>query len=424
MTTSNPTDAIDAVHEWLRGAAQPILGTDPADTGSDLRRLTDRLAAATVIGLGESTRFSRQTYGVRDRIFRVLVTHHGFRTLALQDNARSGAHLDAYVRTGAGDAHRALAGAWRPLRTSETVATLEWIRAYNLAHPDDPVGVIGVQPPAAEPSDYDEVLARVRRWAPGRLAELESHLAPIRTAHRIDEHVQRHQGIHPGRPFAEDARAAFGLVESLPRPADTDAAAELTSALELLRSIVDFHERSVAGRGGFGGGDPDPARTLIDHHARTGARIVYWDGTAHTAATAPGVGAGAGAGAGAAAPMRTEGARLRSYFGSAYLSVAIGFHHGDLGVAQAPDPLPDLLDATLGSVDLPAWFVDLGDGAPAAVRSWAAAPARLRVISGVYDPARDEEARFRVESLREAFDALIHIRETTPVRWLPEPAAA
>lgn len=418
MTTSNPTVVPEAVHEWLRSAAQPIFGTDAADTGPELRKLTDRLATATVVGIGESTRFSRQTYGVRDRIFRALVTEHGFRTLALQDNARSGARLDAYVRTGAGDARQVLAGAWRPLRTSETVATLEWIRAYNLAHPDDPVGVLGVQPPAAEPADYDEVLARVRRWAPDRLAELEAHLAPIRTAHRIDEHVQRHRGIHPGRPFAEDARAAFALVESLPRPVDTDAAAEFTTALELLRSIVEFHERSVAGRGGFGGGDPEPARTLIEHHTRTGARIVYWDGTAHTAATAP------SAGAGTAPPMRTEGAQLRGHFGAAYRSVAIGFHHGDLGVAQAPDPLPDLLDAILGAVDLPAWFVDLGGDAPAAVRSWATAPARLRVISGVYDPARDEEARFRVESLRDAFDALIHIRETTPVHWLPETGAA
>ncbi|MGW4069433.1 erythromycin esterase family protein [Nocardia grenadensis] len=417
-TTSNPTGATEAVREWLRGAAQPIHGTDAADTGSDLRKLTDRLAAATVAGIGESTRFSRQTYGVRDRIFRVLVTEHGFRTLAVQDTARSGARLDAYVRTGAGDPHRALAGAWRPLRTRETVATLEWIRAYNLEHPGDPVGVLGVRPPAAEPADYDEVLAGVRRWAPDRLAEMESHLAPIRTAHQIDEHVQRHRGIHPGRPFAEDARAAFDLVESLPRPADTVAAAHFTTVLELLRSIVDFHEHSVAGRGGFGGGDPDPARALIDHHTRTGARIVYWDGTTHTAATAPSTGAGP------TQQMRTEGAGLRTYFGAAYWSVAIGFRHGDLGMAQAPDPLPDLLDATLATVDLPAWFIDLADDAPAAVRSWTTAPARLRVISGVYDPARDEEARFRVESLRAAFDALIQIRETTPVRWLPETGTA
>ncbi|WP_327149182.1 erythromycin esterase family protein [Nocardia sp. NBC_01329] len=412
-TTSTSTGTSEPVHEWLRSAAQPILGTDSTDTGPDLRKLTDRLATATVVGLGESTRFSRQTYGVRDRIFRALVTEHGFRTLAIQDNARSGARLDAYVRTG-GDPLAALAGAWRPWRTGDAVATLEWIRAHNLEHPDDQVGIIGVQPPAAEPADYDDVLTYTRRWAPTRLAELESKLTPIRTAHRIDEHVQHHQGIHPGRPFAEDARDALALLKSLPRSADPGATAEFATALGLLRSIVDFHEHSVAGRGGFGGGEPAPAQTLIDHYEHTGARIVYWDGIAHTAATDPAVGGTA------AARMRTEGSHLRARFGPAYRSVGIGFHHGDLGTTHAPVPHPELADATFGTVDLPAWFVVFGDEIPAEVRAWTSAPAQLRVISGIYDPARDEEARFRVESLRAAFDALIHIRETTPVHWLPE----
>ncbi|NUS93000.1 MAG: erythromycin esterase family protein, partial [Nocardia sp.] len=235
--------------------------------------------------------------------------------------------------------------------------------AYNLAHPDDPVGVIGVQPPAAEPADYDEVLAYVRRRAPARLAELETHLTPIRTAHRMDEHVQRHQGIHPGRPFAEDARDALTLVDSLPGPADPGAAAEFATARALLRSIVDFHEHSVAGRGGFGGGGPAPAQTLIDHYERTGARIVYWDGIAHTAAADPAVGATA------TERMRTEGSGLRARFGADYRSVGIGFHHGDLGTAYAPAPRPDLVDAIFGAIDPAAWFVDLGDEIPAAARA-------------------------------------------------------
>lgn len=405
MSTSTPSTA---VHEWLRAAARPVLGTEPGDTGSDLVPLTDRLAAATVAGLGESTRFSRQTYGIRERIFRVLVTEHGFRALAIQDHARSGARLDAYVRTGAGDPYTALAEAWTPLRTAETVATLEWIRAYNIRHPDDQVGVFGVQPPAAEPADYDAVLDYVRHRAPGRLAELDAHLGPIRSAHRVDEHVQRHRGSHPGRPFAEDARAALALIESLPRPVE---AAEYDDVLQRLRLIVAFHENSVAGRGGFATADAGPARKLIDYHDTTGARIVYWDGVAHIAGTELGVGAGE--------RFRGEGSYLRAHFGAAYQAVAIGFHHGDLGGTLAPDPQPDLLDATLGTVDLPAYFVDLAQDAPPEVRAWRTAPAQARVISGVYDPARDQEARFGTSSLTEAFDALVHIRETTPVRWLP-----
>ena len=414
-TTSTTTDTADTVHRWLRDNARPVHGTDAADTGTDLRTLTDHLAAATVVGLGESTRFSRQTYGIRERILRTLITEHGFRALAVQDSARSGARLDAYVRTGSGDPYTALAGAWRPLRTAETVATLEWLRAYNIDHPGDQVGVFGIRPAAAESTDYDEVLTYAHRWAPDRAGELAAYLTPIRSAHRIDEHVQRHQGIHPGRPFAEDARAALTLLHALPQPSAPEAAAAYSTALDRARLIVAFHENSVAGRGGFGGDGPQPARTIIDHHRATGARIVYWDGIAHTAAGESGLGP-------ADTRFHSEGSGLREYFGAGYLSVAIGFHHGDLGTAIAPDPHPDLLDADLGAVDLPAYFVDLRDDAPPEVRAWRAAPARMRVISGVYDPAADEAARFEVPSAAAAFDILVHVRETSPVHWLPEPA--
>lgn len=115
----------------------------------------------------------------------------------------------------------------------------------------------------------------------------------------------------------------------------------------------------MAGRGGFGGG-PAPAATLIDHYERTGARIVYWDGIAHTAAADPAVGATA------AERMRTEGNGLRARFGADYRSVGTGFHHGDLGTAYAPAPRPDLVDAIFGAIDPAAWFVDRGDEIPAA----------------------------------------------------------
>lgn len=404
--TTTITDT--AVHEWLRAAAHPVLGTDATDTSADLNVLADSLATATVVGVGESTRFSRQTYGVRDRLFRRLVTEHGFRALAIQDSVSSGERIDAYVATGAGDAHAVLAQAWRPWRTAETVATLEWIRQFNRHHPEDRVRVFGVEPVAAQPADYDVALERVRRIAPERAAELDAHLSVIRSAHRIDEHVQRHQGIHPGRPFAEHARDALALVESL------SPGVERAEAVERVRRIVTFHENSVAGLGGFGRDERPSAQTIIDRHETTGARIVYWDGLAHTAGLAIGVGEEN------AESFIGAGAHLRRHFGSRYASVAVGFHHGDLGVATAPVPAPDLIDATLAVVDLPAFYVDLRGEAPAAAEQWRQGPAQARVISGVYDPAKDADARLRLPSLQGAFDVLIHIRETAPVRWLPE----
>ncbi|MBZ6477961.1 erythromycin esterase family protein [Streptomyces griseocarneus] len=390
----------------------PVRPADPRHT--DARPLSDaafdvlaeKVSGATlVVGLGESTRFSRETFGVRDRLFRRLVQNHGFRALAVQDTAVAAAHLDRYVHGGDGSAEAALEGAWRPWRTAETAATLEWIREFNRDHPNDPVRIFGVKPTQARPQDYDAVLAHVQESAPERSAELASHLDPIRTAHHTDEHVQRARGTHPGRPFADHARDALALIRSLPGLDRDD------DVLARMRRIVDFHEHSVAGTGNYVGDDAVWADVISNHQRRTGLRVVYWDGIGHTSATATTLGMAPERG-----PQPSTGSVLRERYGDAYVSVAIGFHHGDLGVTAVPAPGTDLIDALLGQVDLPAHWLDLRDDG---VRRRWDGPAKLRVIGGVYDPSRDDTGHMAVASLADAFDVLIHIREVSPVRWLP-----
>ncbi|OPG12271.1 erythromycin esterase family protein [Microbispora sp. GKU 823] len=367
-----------------------------------LDELADAIATgATVAGLGESTRFAHETFGVRDELFRRLVRRHGFRALALQDDASVGAMLDAYVTGGAGTAASALESAWRPWRTAEMAAALDWIRAFNQDHPDDPIRILGVKPAQARPADYDAVLEHVRRAAPHRLAELASHLEPIRTAHEIDEHVQRARGLHPGRPFAEHARDALAIVGHLPGDA----------VLPRMRLIVDFHERSVAGRDDYAGDAQTWAETITDHQRRTSHRVAYWDGIAHTSASPTTLGLAPQRG-----PQPTVGGVLRRHYGEGYVSVAIGFHHGDLGVATVPEPAPDWLDSRLGAADRPVHWLDLRAGEPR--RRWDG-PAKVRVISGVYDPSRDAAEHLAIASLPEAFDVLVHLRQVSPVRRLP-----
>ncbi|MEV8474456.1 erythromycin esterase family protein [Streptomyces sp. NPDC051173] len=384
-----------------RDSLPSALGFSDATLDDLARRIA---GSATVVGMGESTRFARETFGVRDRLTRRLVEQYGFRALAVQDSADAAAALDTYVRGGEGSAGSALDGAWRPWRTAETAAALEWIRAFNEEHPDDPVRIFGVKPAQARPADYDAVLEHVREWAPERLAEVASHLEPIRTAHRVDEHVQRAKGTHPGRPFAEHARDALTLMRSLPGAAQDEA------VMARMRLIVDFHEGSVAGRGSLAG-DVLWADTISDVQRRTGLRTVYWDGIAHTTAAEKVLGMAPEEG-----PQGSVGTVLRERYGARYVSVAIGFHHGDLGVAVLPEPAGDLVDARLGEVDLPAHWLDLrGD---AARRRWDG-PAKVRVISGVYDLSRDAAEHMAVASLADAFDVLVHIRQVSPVRRLP-----
>ncbi|MGW0328996.1 hypothetical protein [Nocardia sp. NPDC003183] len=55
---------------------------------------------------------------------------------------------------------------------------------------------------------------------------------------------------------------------------------------------------------------------------------------------------------------------------------------------------------------------------PEAGDRWRRGPATTRTISGMYSPQRDTDEHIAVESLFGAFQVLVHVRETSPVRWL------
>lgn len=237
--------------------------------------------------------------------------------------------------------------------------------------------------------------------------ELASHLEPIRTAHQTDEHVQRARGTHPGRPFAEHARDALAIVETISGPSGG-------AAVERMRLIVAYHENSVAGQGSYAGDAHAWAGTISAYQRRTRTRVAYWDGIAHTAASPAVLGLEPERG-----PRPTTGSVLRQHYGQRYVSVSIGFHHGDLGIAEAPDPAPDLLDAKLAQPGQPSRWLDLRSDDMR--RRWGG-PAKARVISGIYDPARDSAEYMAVASLTDAFDVLVHLREITPTQLLPAKA--
>jgi erythromycin esterase len=122
-----------------QAAPQPL-------SGAALDELADNAAEATIIGLGESTHFAHETFTVRDQLFRRLAQRHGFRTLALQDDACVAAKLDRYVTGDEGTARSVLDGAWRPWRTTETAAAVDWIREFNQDHAEEPMRIFGVRP--------------------------------------------------------------------------------------------------------------------------------------------------------------------------------------------------------------------------------------------------------------------------------------
>ncbi|MFI6498086.1 erythromycin esterase family protein [Nonomuraea typhae] len=393
------------LRHWTDENALPLTTTDPALALTDLEPLEAMLAGARIVGVGEPTRAAHEVATQGHRVLRLLVENLGFRVLAIQDDETVVERVDAYIRGGEGTARAVLADLWTPWRTAETLAVLEWARAFNLKHPSDPLRMVGLEPVAARASDYRAVLDHV---AGDLLDELRGHYDTIVTAHEVPEHVQRARGTHPGRPFAEHARDAYDLVASLAVPG---------AVLEKAKLILDWHTGSFAG-GGF-----DYAVTRRRSVARltsllesTDTKIVYWEGMAYTANAALLVPAAL------LEPFRTVGNELRAQLGGGYFSLLIGFAGGDVSGLhpgqRVPAPMAGSADAVLTSAGPERYLLDLRAPRPEPVGEWLRGPHKLRVIGGIYDAADDSGHYLTTGPLDEWFDAVLQVGAVTPTTLL------
>ncbi|MEV0346619.1 erythromycin esterase family protein [Nonomuraea sp. NPDC050680] len=192
------------------------------------------------------------------------------------------------------------------------------------------------------------------------------------------------------------------------------------------------------------------AEDTIWWHERTGDKIVYWGGLAHTSIStglqrlgqpsspqvsqgsgqpsSPQISQGSGApsspqvsqGSGSpsspeAAAYRNVGGYLRERFGTGYLSIGLTFGHGTLPF-EVPTPPADFAETALSAAGLDAFLLDLRVEGPAAVRAWLDTPARTRLIGPRYDPADDAAYHLSGGSFGGWFDAVVHHERVTPVR--------
>ncbi|MER6025880.1 erythromycin esterase family protein [Streptomyces sp. NPDC001851] len=169
----------------LDRAAHPLRTVEPGGPDRDLGAVDRMIGGAGGVGLGEATHSSHEFFALKDRVFRHLVEKKGFRTFALEAPWSTGRRLDAYVVHGKGDPRRIMREEFQRdylwWNNTDYVRLLEWMRAYNVRHPADPVHFVGDDTGWAGPEAYDTVTGYVSRTHPEaatRLAELYRGLRP------------------------------------------------------------------------------------------------------------------------------------------------------------------------------------------------------------------------------------------------------
>jgi erythromycin esterase len=417
--TDTPRGVDPSVVDGIEQRATPIGNVDPDAAADDLSAVATHLADARIVGMGEATHGTWEFHAIRHRLVRTLVTEHGLRAVAFEDNFSGLRPVDEYVRHGEGDLDTAMAaiGSY-PFHSTEVRRMLSWLRSYNEGRPaDDRVGVYGL-----DMQTPDHAAARVR-----------SYLRQVDPAYldTVDERLNDVEGS-VDRQFDESE------VERL-----LDTAAELRSRLEDRReAYVDAssqsawqlalrHVRVIEQNGLWGEahleGETGKERLLMafDVRDRMNAENATWlaefvDGPIAFWAHNMHVKRGKRAEGPDGERPPAQGEFLAREHGSDYypLMLTFGrgsftarFRTGSLGTPEVDEPADGTVAEVGVEVDHPRFFLDFdAASADADVAAWLDRTHALHSVGLLWGGAVDAKAfRPRAEA-----DGLLFVEETTP----------
>lgn len=132
---------------------------DPAASVNDLSKLDEYFLNKRVVGLGESTHGTHEFFTMRHRIIRYLAEKHEFNVVFMEADFANSLAINDYITGKGGTAEEAVSnlGLW-PWETQELVEMVEWLREYNEANPTNSIEFIGV-----DVQKLDETVSRLEQ---------------------------------------------------------------------------------------------------------------------------------------------------------------------------------------------------------------------------------------------------------------------
>ncbi len=406
LVIRRPAPAPQAVVDWIRGQAIPLLTPRAGHGFADLAPLREVIGSARVVGLGEATHGTREFFQLKHRLFEYLVSELGFTVFALEASWPETEAIDAYVRTGQGDPAKALAGlyVW-PWNTEEMLDLIRWMRQWNAVPGHRQVRFYGFDVKAIQVS-ADRLAARLQQLDPALAAEAGPALARIAADERADKLI------------AEDLAAVAVL---LPRIAERLPEPVLPADR---RALVDRHYVQLLQQYTQMWGDPggralrdqfmaDNVRWIADV-AEPGSRVVVWAHDFHINVFAD--------------TVTWMGSYLESALGKDYLPVGLIFHHGSF---QAMDntgghglkelavgpPAAGTIEDTFERAGWPLCLLDLRRlPKRGAVAEWFRAPQLTRAVGSSFSGEADMAMEVVLPDL---YEAVAYVEATTRARPNP-----
>ena len=414
LVIRRPAPAPQAVVDWIRAQAIPLLTTRAGHGFADLAPLRDVVGSARVVALGEATHGSREFFQVKHRLLEYLVSELGFSVFAIEASWPESEAVDEYVRTGRGDPARALAGLYIwPWNTEEVLDLIRWMRQWNAVPGHRQVRFYGFDVKAAAVS-AERLAARLQQIDPILAAQVGPALARLAAAERAAPELAEAPAEYPAA-VAAVAAVLPRIAERLATPVSATDRQALVDRhyVQMLQQYTQM--RDPAGRGeARDRGMADNVRWIADV-AEPGSRIVVWAHNYHVNIFND--------------PFPWMGGHLEAALRKDYLPVGLMFHHGAF---QAMDrtgagrglkefavgpPAAGTLEDTFERAGWPLCLLDLRRlPASGAVAEWFRAPQLTRAVGSSFSGEADMAMEL---VLPDVYEAVIYVEATTRARPNP-----
>jgi erythromycin esterase len=385
-----------AVIADVRTYARPLRSAYPGTGDADLAPVLRAAGDARVVAMGEGSHGTSEFFALKDRVFRYLVERGGVTVFAQETNWSDGANIEQYLQTGKGNLRDLLAATFAVWNNQETFDLLQWMRAYDVAHPHA-LHFFGIDMQFPKEA-AERVVEFYKKYEPEnakRVAEDEACVeVPFMTLYKTAGAAAKcvaptHEAF---QTIASDAR--------LEQTAGHDAYLDAYHAAEVAQEAPRMWAAQGLPRQA---GERDAAMAhnvewmLGSLYPR--ARVFLWAHNAH-------VGVGVES-------WKSMGTYLRKSLGSNYFAIGQTFDHGDLSIqrssAYVPSSIGNGSEVIFRQAGISPFFLNFADLPPeSAISKWLAEPRGIREIGAVWKASDvpDDEPAFRLPI---AFDAITFV---------------
>lgn len=403
------SQSIRLASEWLRPRSRGFTLSKKGIRTGQVVGLHQLLSHVRVVGLGEATHGSKEFNDVRLAFTKELVEECGFRVIAIEFSASRARELIPYA---AGqpfspeELKRHVDSIWIGSRIRH--ALYVWVRSWNLAHPKDPVTIIGVDAGDNGPS-------RTRLFAFLQKAYGLKAAAQWNAIERELREADAQTTVFGDAGVDTKARTALmevqiRLMADRPLLETRFGDKEVARALEAARTLFEFSDFNAGGGTLNQSRDWYMAMGVLRTIKAAGpkSRAVYWAHNAHVAATA--------------GSFKTTGSLLREALGQQYCPLAATSGTGTF-VAQVPndpedrlrvssflphlgDTVEDILSRVRPGLFLAYWR---GSKCPPSLARLLTEPQPMHWIGGLFAPLSPPSSQYRTFRLIRDFDGVIYV---------------